>query len=165
MVKRTFKYCATHKEDENYMQQMCCQGWAAVKLVEGFWTFQKCEPNAYCYRICYLRGRKKDEIEDLKKQYAANGIEFVFRYSFWAIFRSTEEFELYTESEEWEICKKIYSPMPTGTMISWMLFLLGIFLAHKFSICFLLPAVLIGIYGCMCTWLAVSYSKLLKELS
>ena len=164
MTKRTFKYCATHKDDEKYMREMCAQGWAAVKLVEGFWTFEKCEPNRYCYRICYLRGMKNSEIKELKKQYAAEGIEFVSRYSFWAIFRSTEEFCLYSEKEDREICKKMYAPMPAGAAVSWILCCLSILLAWNISVYFALPAVLAGIYAGICTWLAISYRKLLKKL-
>ena len=163
-MKKTFKYCATHKADEQYMQEMCSQGWAATSLVEGFWTFEECTPNQYCYRICYLRGKSETEIDALKQHYAARGIEFVSQYSFWAIFRSTKTFELYTDAEEREICQKMYAPMPIGAAISWLLFLAGIVLAHLFSLYFLIPTVLIGFYGAICTWLAVSYHKLLKTL-
>ena len=165
MSKKTFKYCATHKEDEAYMQEMCAQGWAAVRLVEGFWTFEACEPNQYFFRVCYLRGKKKPEIEALKKQYAAHGIQFVSQYSFWAIFRSTEPFALYSENKEREICKQIYTPMPIGAAISWLLVLAGVCLSLQVNALFWIPTVLVGLYGSMCTWLAVSYHKLLKQLS
>ena len=89
MQKRTFRYCATHREDEQYMQQMCAQGWAATRLVEGFWTVEPCTPGQYCYRICYLRGMSDEEVEALKGRLSARGIDFVSRYSFWAILRST----------------------------------------------------------------------------
>ena len=164
MVKKTFKYCATHIEDEQYMQEMCHQGWAARKLTEGFWTFEPCKPDQYCYRICYLRGKTKEEVEALKKQYAAKGIQFVSRYSFWAIFRSTEEFQLYDGQEKLEICKKMYAPMPAGAVISLLLFCAGIWLSLVRSPLYWIPTVLIGLYGGICTWLAVSYRKLLKSL-
>ena len=163
-MKKTFRYCATHKEDEAYMQEMCAQGWAAVRLVEGFWTFEPCKPGEYCYRICYLRGMDRKEIEALKTRHAGKGIEFVSRYSFWAIFRSREPFTLYTPEEDREICRKIYAPMPVGALVSLLVFLLGCFLSLKFSLWFLIPTVLIGIYGGMCTWLALGYRKLLKSL-
>ena len=164
MIKKTFKYCGTHKGDENYMQEMCAKGWAAVRQEEGFWTFEKCEPNAYCYRICYLRGKSRQEIETLKKKYAAEGIEFVSRYSFWAIFRSTRDFQLYSAEEEREICRKMYAPMPAGAAISWLIFGGSIFPACRISFFFFILTVLAGIYGSICTWLAVSYHKLLKSL-
>ena len=165
MTKRTFRYCATHKEDEAYMQKMCAQGWAATRLVEGFWTFEPCEPNQYCYRVCYLRGMKKQEIEELKTHYAAHGIQFVSQYSFWAIFRSTEPFALYTDNREKEICKKIYAPMPIGAAISWLVAVVSLLLVQRVSAYFWLLTLLATLYASMCTWLAISYRKLLKTLS
>ena len=164
MMKRTFHYCATHREDEAYMQKMSAEGWAARSLVEGFWTFEPCQPGEYCYRICYLRGKSAREVEALKQEYATRGIRFVSRYSFWAIFRSREAFELYTPAQELEICRKIYAPMPIGAVLSWALFAAGVFLAGRYSPFFWIPTALIGLYGAMCTWLAVSYRKLLNRM-
>lgn len=161
---RTFRYCSTHKEDEAYMQRMCHEGWAATGLIEGLWTFEKCEPDQYVYRVCYLRGMSKGQIAELTAAYAEKGIEFVSRYSFWAIFRSTEHFELYTGEEEKRICEKIYSPMPKGAAVSWCASAIGLFLAFRVSGAFLALAALAGIYGAVCTWLAASYHKLLKTL-
>lgn len=165
MQKRTFKYCATHKADEQYMQEMCAQGWAATRLVEGFWTFEDCTPNQYCYRVGYLRGINEEEVEALKSRLSARGIEFVSRYSFWAIFRSREPFTLYSPEEEREIVRKMYAPMPAGAVISWLLFALGLFCSTRFSLYLLIPTVLVGLYGGMCTWLGAAYHKLLKTLS
>ena len=146
------------------MQKMCHEGWAAVRLMEGIWTFEKCEPDQYVYRICYFRGMNKKQIAELITEYDRKGIEFVSKYSFWAIFRSTKYFEIYTGEEEKKICEKIYSPMPKGAVISWMAFLISLLLAFKISIFFLILMVLIGIYASICTWLAVSYCKQLKAL-
>ena len=163
MMKKTFKYCATHKEDEEYMRMMCSKGWAAIQLIEGFWTFEKCEPNQYCYRIGYLRGKNKDEINSIIENYSKQGIEFVSRYSFWAIFRSTENFELYTKEEELELCQKIYSPMPIGALISCILCIIGLVCSYKINVSFILISIVTGTYGCICIWLAVSYHKLIQK--
>ena len=163
-MKKTFQYCATHKEDEAYMQQMCEKGWAARSLVEGVWTFEPCKPGQFCYRVCYLRGKSKPEVETLIRQYADQGIEFVSRYSFWAIFRSTEPFTLYTPAEDREICRRIYAPMPIGAAVSWLLVIAGIWLAIRFSGLFWIPTALIAVYGSVCTWLAGSYRRLLRQL-
>ena len=163
-MKKTFHYCGTHKEDEAYMQQMCAEGWAALSLTEGFWTFEECRPNEYCYRICYLRGKSKTEIEAIKQEYGKKGIAFVSRYSFWAIFRSKEPFELYTPEEDREICRKMYAPMPAGAAASWAVTAVGVFLALKVSPWFWILTALVGFYGTMCTWLAVSYHHLLRRL-
>ena len=165
MLKKTFKYCATHKADEAYMQLMCSHGWAAIKLVEGFWTFEQCEPNQYCYRIGYLRGMKQNEIESMKKELASKDIEFVSNYSFWAIFRSTKKFELYNYEDEYAICQKMYAPMPIGALVSLLLAIIGCNLTFRISGYFIIPTFLIGVYGLICIWLALAYHKLLKDLA
>ena len=164
MTKRTFHYCGTHKEDEAYMQQMCAQGWAALRLVEGFWTFAPCAPNAYCYRVCYLRGKTRAQVQALKEAYAAKGISFVSRYSFWAIFRSTAPFTLYSPEEEKAVCRKIYAPMLPGAVLSWLLTVLGLILSLLVCPWFLILTLLLGLYGMMCTWLAISYRRLIARL-
>ena len=75
-------YTMNHRADEAYMAQMCHDGWAATSLVEGIWTFEPCKPDAYTFRVCYLRGKSYAEIEKQKQNLAKNGIEFVSRYSF-----------------------------------------------------------------------------------
>lgn len=161
---RTFHYGSTHKKDEAYMRKMCHEGWAATGLVEGVWTFEKCEPDQYVYRVCYLRGMSGRQIAELIAEYEKKGIEFVSRYSFWAIFRSTESFEIYAGEDEKRICEKIYSPMPKGAAASWIILAVSLFLAFRISGFFLVLAALAGIYGAICTWLAISYDKLLKAL-
>ena len=75
-----------HRRDEAYMARMCHEGWAAARRVEGFWTFEPCRPDQYVCRVCYLRGKSGAEVEALRRARAAQGIEFVSRYSFWALF-------------------------------------------------------------------------------
>ena len=75
-----------HRRDEAYMARMCHEGWATARLVEGFWTFEPCRPDQYVCRVCYLRGKSGAEVEALRRALAAQGIEFVSRYSFWAVF-------------------------------------------------------------------------------
>ena len=161
---RTFKYMGNHKEDEAYMQKMCGKGYAAIRLVEGLWTFEQCEPYQYTYRMAYFRGKSKDEIDHFIDECAINGIEFVSRYSFWAIFRSEKPFFLYTRQEELEICEKIYRPMPVGAVLSWLFFVLSVFLSLTVSRRFLILTVAVSIYGFVCTRCAVSYKRLLKQL-
>ena len=108
-----------HKADEAYMAKMCHEGWAATSLVEGVWTFEPCKPDQYTFRVCYLRGKSNAEVEELKRSLAEKGIEFVSRYSFWAIFRGEHDFRLYRPVEELAICEKIYRPMPWGSVLSW----------------------------------------------
>ena len=164
MIKHTFRYCSSHKQDEAYMQAMCARGWAVRSLREGFWSFEPCTPGEFCFRVCYLRGMKPGQVEALKARYAARGIEFVSRYSFWAIFRSREPFRLYSPQEERAVCRRIFAPMPIGAAVSWVLFLILALLSRCQSPYFWIPAVPVGVYGAMCTWLALSYRRLLKSM-
>lgn len=107
---KRFNYTMNHKADEAYMAKMCHEGWAATGLVEGVWTFEPCKPDRYTFRVCYLRGKSSAEVEELKCSLAAKGIEFVSRYSFWAIFRSEHDFALYTPDEELTVIEKIRRP-------------------------------------------------------
>ena len=54
--------------------------------------------------------------------------------------------------------------MPIGAAISWVLVAGGGILALRISPWFWIPAALAGGYGAMCTWLAISYHKLLTTL-
>lgn len=120
---KKFNYTMNHKADEAYMAKMCHEGWAATSLVEGVWTFEPCKPDQYVYRVCYLRGKSAAEVEALKNKLAAQGIEFVSHYSFWAIFRSEHDFRLYAPEEELAVCESIYRPMPIGSVLSWLAFI------------------------------------------
>ncbi len=161
---KKFNYTMNHKADEAYMAKMCAEGFAATSLVEGVWTFEPCRPNQYVYRVCYLRGKSEKEVETLKAKLAADGIEYVSRYSFWAIFRSEHDFELYKGEEELAICESIRRPMPAGAAISWLLCVVCVWLTAKISAWFAIFAVLLGIYALVCTCLAVSYGRLIKSI-
>ena len=159
-----YKFLLNHKQDEEYMAQMCREGWAARRLVEGFWTFEPCQPGEYVYRVAYLRGKSPAEIEMMKRQWAARGIEFVSLYFFWAILRSHEDFRLYTPEEERALCKEIRAPMAVGAAVSAVVFFASVWLAGQVSGWFWLLGILAAVYGVLCASLADSYTKLLKEI-
>ena len=161
---KKFNYTMNHKADEAYMAKMCHEGWAATSLVEGVWTFEPCIPDQYIFRVCYLRGKSRAEIEGLKSRLAERGIEFVSRYSFWAIFRSEHDFVLYTPEEEREIIEKIRRPMLAGSVLSWLAFLAVLLLAIKVSAWLGALCVLIAVYAAMCTMLGISYTRLARKL-
>ena len=161
---KKFNYTMNHKADEAYMAKMCHEGWAAASLVEGVWTFEPCKPDQYTFRVCYLRGKSNAEIEDLKRSLAAEGIEFVSRYSFWAIFRSEHDFVLYTPEEELTIIEKIRRPMLAGSIISCVAFLMVLLLTIRVSGWFGVLCVFIAVYAVMCVCLGTSYTRLLHKL-
>ena len=153
---KKFNYTLNHKLDEAYMAKMCGAGWAATRLVEGVWTFEPCRPNQYVYRVCYLRGKRGAEVEDLKRKLAGQGVEFVSRYSFWAIFRSTHDFQLYAPHEEIALCQRIRRPMIPGGALSWIACCAFLRLAVKVSAWFCVPGALLLLYAAMCTALGLS---------
>ena len=161
---KKFNYTMNHKEDEAYMARMCHQGWAARSLVEGVWSFEPCRPDQYTFRVGYLRGKSRSEVEQLKRQLSERGIQFVSRYSFWAIFRSEQDFQLYTPQEELDICRSIRRPMPAGSVLGWIVFLVFFMLTLKVSAWFGVLTILTAVYAGMCTCLGISYSRLIKRL-
>lgn len=161
---KKFNYTMNHKADEAYMAQMCHKGWAATSLVEGVWTFEPCKPDQYIFRVCYLRGKSHAQVEELKRSLGAKGIEFVSRYSFWAIFRSEHDFALYSPEEELEIIEKIRRPMLAGSVLSWLIFVAVLLLAIKVSAWFGVLCVFVAVYAVMCTCLGTSYTRLIRRL-
>ena len=161
---KRFRYCMNHKADEAYMAKMCHAGWAAKSLVEGVWNFVPCRPDQYVYRVCYLRGKSKEQVEALKRTLAAQGVEFVSRYSFWAIFRSERDFRLYTAQQERAICETIRRPMLAGSVLSWLAFAAALLLTLHRSAWFAILALLLGAYALMCTVLGISYTRLLHTM-
>ena len=161
---KKFNYTMNHKADEAYMAKMCHEGWAAQSLVEGVWTFEPCRPDQYTFRVCYLRGKSNAEVEEWKRSLAAKGIEFVSRYSFWAIFRCEHDFVLYTPEEELAIIEKIRRPMLAGSVLSWLAFLAVLLLAVRVSAWFRILCVFLAVYAGMCTCLGASYTRLAHRL-
>ena len=161
---KKFNYTMNHKADEAYMAKMCHDGWAAKNLVEGIWTFEPCRPDQYIFRVCYLRGKSNAEVEELKHNLADKGIDFVYRYSFWAIFRSEHDFVIYTPGEELDVIEKIRRPMLVGSALSWLVFLTVLLLAVKVSTWSVILCGFIAIYAVICTCLGTSYTQLAQRL-
>ena len=161
---KKFNYTMNHRADEAYMARMCHEGWAATRLVEGVWNFEPCRPDQYTFRVAYLCGKTDAEVEQLKRELAARGIEYVSRYAFWAIFRSEQPFELYTPEEEVALCERIRRPMIAGSVLSWLAVLVMLLLALRVSAWFWVPGVLVAIYAGVCTCLLISYTGLLRKL-
>ena len=162
MIK--FKYCGTHIKDEEYMNKMSTKGWNTKSLVEGFWIFEKAKENKYTYRVYYFRGMNKDAINNKIKELAKDNIEFVHKYSFWGIFRSPKDFQLYTESEQLEVCNKIRKPMIIATIICPLIIIIFIALSIVISKIFIPITCLIFIYYLVCLYLMIEYTKLINSL-
>ena len=104
-MKRVFRYCATHKEAESYLKEMCAQGWAATGVFEGLWTFEPCKPGEFTYRCASLRGKTVEQIEDMKETLAEREVEFVSRSPWWALYRSRKPFRIYRRTADARISR------------------------------------------------------------
>ena len=157
-----FKYCGTHIKDEEYMNEMSSKGWNTKGLIEGFWKFEKGKANEYKYRIYYFRGMNKEvihnKIEELKKE----NIEFVYKYSFWGIFRAKKGFELYKKEEQLELCNRIRKPMIIAVILCPLIITISIVLASIINKKFVLITCLITIYYLVCLYLMIEYTKLIN---
>ncbi len=162
MIK--FNYCGTHIKDEEYMNKMSSNGWNAKSLVEGFWTFEKGKSNEYTYRVYYFRGMTKEAIKKKIKDLEKEEIEFVHKYSFWGIFKSKKDFQLYNENEQLEVSNKIRKPMLAATIICPIIIIICIILSRTISKIFIPITVLISIYYLICLYLMVEYTKLINSL-
>jgi len=163
MKMRQFYYSRNHYEDEDFANRMSHEGWAATRLVEGIWEFEPCEPDQYFYRVCYLRGKGKAEIEAYKKELAEKGLELIFQYTFWGGVRGAKPFVLYSEEEEKELIKQILKPMILGTWLGWILTAVGIVLTLTVGRWFVILVLLAGMYAFIATRLTISYRKIQKE--
>lgn len=159
-----FKYCGTHIKDEKYMNYMSSKGYQAKSLVEGFWTFKKGKPSEYIYRVYYFRGMSKEQIAQKIKELQKESIEFIHRYSFWGIFKSKNDFELYKPSEQLELCQKIRQPMLLAAIICPLLLIVLIILSININKLFLIPLILLTIYFLICLYLMIEYTILINEL-
>ena len=159
-----FKYCGTHIKDEKYMNEMSAKGWNTKSLIEGFWIFEKGKENEYAYRIYYFRGMDKKSIHNKIKELEKENIEFVHKYSFWGIFRSKKEFNLYTKSEQLEVCNKIRKPMIIATVVCPLIIITCGILSATISKIFIPITCLISIYYLICLYLMIEYTELINSI-
>ena len=158
-----FKYCGTHIKDEKYMNEMSAKGWNTKSLIEGFWVFEKGKENEYTYRVYYFRGMNKEDIHNKIEELKKENIEFVHKYSFWGIFKSKKNFELYHKEEQLELCNKIRHPMIIASIVCPLLIAIFIALTILISKVFIPITCLIIIYYFMCIYLLIEYTKLINK--
>ena len=129
------------------MAKMCHKGFAAKSLVEGVWTFEPLRAGRiYLSRVLPARKKATRKLK-AESDLAAKQIEFVSRYSFWAIFRSKRDFRLYTEEQELEICRAIRRPMIFGSLLCPIVFGLLVLSAAKLCEWLFIPAAVFAAYG------------------
>ena len=97
MIK--FRLYYDKDKEENFLNNMVKKGYAMKSFFLGFYTFEKCEPNEYTYRVDLIKDKSQKELEEYIELITETGAEYVQRWGVWVIFRKKGEFELYTDVE------------------------------------------------------------------
>ena len=97
MIK--FRLYYDKDKEENFLNNMVKKGYAMKSFFLGLYTFEKCEPNEYTYRVDLIKDKSQKELEEYIELITETGAEYIQRWGVWAIFRKKGEFELYTDVE------------------------------------------------------------------
>ena len=97
MIK--FRLYYDKDKDEAFLNSMAKKGYAMRRFFLGFYTFEKCEPNEYTYRVDLIKDKSQKELEEYIELITETGAEYIQRWGVWAIFRKKGEFKLYTDVE------------------------------------------------------------------
>ena len=96
-----FKLYYDKDVEEDWLKQMCLNGWAFKKFFLGFYTFEKCEPGEYNYQIDLL-----DSWNGEKDDYAGfmedTGVKVISQWWRWVYLQKKSldgPFEMYTDVE------------------------------------------------------------------
>lgn len=95
MIK--FRWYYDIDKDEKFLNDMTKKGYALKHFFMGFYTFEKCEPNEYTYRIDLIQDKTPEELKEYIDLITESGAEFIQRWGVWAFFRKKGEFDLYTD--------------------------------------------------------------------
>lgn len=87
--------------EEDWLREMCLNGWAFKKFFLGFYTFEKCTPGEYNYQIDILNNWNGDK-DDYASFMHDTGIEVIGQWWRWVYLQkkaSDGPFEMYTDLE------------------------------------------------------------------
>lgn len=85
--------------EEIFLNDMAAKGYAMEKFFLGLYTFTRCEPGEYTYRVDLIKGKTAKETNDFYDLVREAGGELVQTWGFWAFYRKRGAFELYTDQE------------------------------------------------------------------
>lgn len=86
-------------KEETFLNDMAAKGYAMEKFFLGYYTFARCEPGEYTYRVDLIHGKTVKETNDFYDLVREAGGELVQTWGFWAFYRKRGVFELYTDLE------------------------------------------------------------------
>ncbi len=97
MIK--FRWYYDKDIEEDFLNNMSKRGYELVDFFLGFYTFKKCEPNEYTYRVDLIGNKNREELEDYMEILKDSGAILIRRWGSWATFKKRGEFELYTDKD------------------------------------------------------------------
>jgi hypothetical protein len=98
MMKK-FKLYYDKDKEEAFLNDMSAKGYAMKRFFLGMYTFEKCQPNEYTYRVDLISDKTVEQRNELYDLIRDSGGELVQTWGIWAIFRKKGNFELYTDPE------------------------------------------------------------------
>ena len=96
---KKFKLYYDKDKEEAFLNDMSANGHAMKRFFLGMYTFEKCQPNEYTYRVDLISDKTVEQRNELYDLIRDSGGELVQTWGIWAIFRKKGNFELYTDPE------------------------------------------------------------------
>jgi hypothetical protein len=98
MMKK-FKLYYDKDKEEAFLNDMSAKGYAMKRFFLGLYTFEKCQPGEYTYRVDLISDKTVEQRNELYDLVQDSGGELVQTWGIWAFFRKKGNFELYTDPE------------------------------------------------------------------
>ncbi len=109
---KKFRFYYDKDKDEAFLNDMSAKGYAMKRFFLGVYTFEKCQPGEYTYRVDLISDKTTEQRNELYDLIRDSGGELVQTWGIWAIFRKKGNFELYTDPEsqikQFERIRKIF---------------------------------------------------------
>lgn len=123
MELKKFKLTFDKDWEQNWLNEMCQQGWAFKSFSFGVYTFETCQPGEFIYQVDLMPGSgvQASDPDGYAEFMAETGVEVVARWFRWIILRKRAEdgpFEIYTDAES-----QIASYKSIRMMLCWGLML------------------------------------------
>ncbi len=96
---RKFRFYYDKDKDEAFLNDMSAKGYSMKRFFMGVYTFEKCQPGEYTYRVDLISDKTTEQRNELYDLIRDSGGELVQTWGIWAIFRKKGNFVLYTDPE------------------------------------------------------------------
>ena len=96
---KKFKLYYDKDKEEAFLNEMSAKGYAMKRFFLGLYTFEKCRPGEYTYRVDLISDKTVEQRNELYDLVQDSGGELVQTWGIWAFFRKKGNFELYTDPE------------------------------------------------------------------